>query len=126
MNQHWFFLILISSDTQLSFKVQSKGIYFPFNILYKRMIGSCIYCYNFHLFQSMHRTGFMNILSILSQLSITISTISITLVFIFIKIMILLRIKACYSPTATPMIPCPTLTNPDYSLFYRPRPHRVR
>jgi hypothetical protein len=69
------------------------------------MICSTVNSNYLHVLKCVKRGRLRDTFSLLSKLSIAISTVAIALILICIAKILLLRIRACYSPTETATMP---------------------
>lgn len=82
MHQDWFFLIFEMPQPELTFEIESEGVKLSSGIEDKRMIGPSVYSHYFHVFESLKRTWLVDIVRLVSQLSVGIASIAIALVLV--------------------------------------------
>ena len=126
MDEHWLFAIFVASKSELSLQVKSESIEFSLRVLDDGMVGSAVNGHHLHILKGVNGRWLRDVLTLLSELAVAVSSVPVTLVLIYIVYDLLLRMRACSSPILTAIIPWPTFTQPLSSRFSSPRPHLVR
>ena len=126
MHEDWFSPVFKRSESELALEVESKSVELALSVLNERVIGSTVNSDNLHVLEGVERRRLGDSFCFLSQLPIPVSTVAVALILICIARGLLLRMRACYSPTETATMPWPTLIQPPSSRPSRAFPHRVR